>query len=192
MTEGGHSYGKFGNDNAIARLAEIITEIYRIEVPKMEGTKTTYNVGTITGGTSVNTIAQSVRMLCEYRSDSYPCLRVMQEKFEAIFAAANTDRVQVKVKQVGDRPCSQVKEQDMDGMKQQVVEVVESVIGKPVRFASGSTDCNIPLSLGIPAICVGVSTQKGAHTREEWVEKESMLLGLELAIGLGRQLTKVQ
>ena len=191
-TEGGHSYGKFGNHNAIAELAKIVSEIYRIEVPKMEGTKTTYNVGTISGGTSVNTIAQNAKMLCEYRSDSYECLAIMQEKFEQIFAAAGTDKVQVSVKKVGDRPCGNVEISKVEAMKEKAVPVIEAVVGKKVRFASSSTDCNIPLSLGIPALCVGVSTGAGAHTREEWVEKESLIPGVEIAIRLGWELPKVQ
>ena len=66
-TQGGHSFGNFGNDNAIEKLAGIIEKLYQIKVP--EGGKTTYNVGTISGGTSVNTIAQEASMLYEFRSD---------------------------------------------------------------------------------------------------------------------------
>ena len=57
-SEGGHSFSAFGNTNAIAELAKLISELCAAEVPKKENTKTTYNVGTISGGTSVNTIAQ--------------------------------------------------------------------------------------------------------------------------------------
>ena len=77
-TEGGHSYGAFGKTNAIAELARIINDIYSIEVPKIENSKTTYNVGIVGGGTSVNTIAQSASMLCEYRSDNEECLAIMK------------------------------------------------------------------------------------------------------------------
>ena len=74
LTEGGHSYGAFGNNNAIEKLSSLITEIYKTEVPQKPGTRTTYNVGTISGGTSINTIAQNAKMLCEYRSDDRECL----------------------------------------------------------------------------------------------------------------------
>ena len=85
LTEGGHSFGAFGNRNAINVLAGIINEIYKIEVPKVENSKTTYNVGIINGGTSVNTIAQNASMLCEYRSDNVECLKIMEKKFAQIF-----------------------------------------------------------------------------------------------------------
>ena len=77
-TEGGHSFSKFGNKNAIAALAEVICEIYKIQVPVRENSTTTYNVGVIEGGTSINTIAQSAKMLCEYRSNNRECLEIMK------------------------------------------------------------------------------------------------------------------
>ena len=88
LTEGGHSFGAFGNRNAISVLAGIISEIYKIEVPKVGDSKTTYNVGTISGGTSVNTIAQNASMLVEYRSDNVECLAIMEKKYAEIFENA--------------------------------------------------------------------------------------------------------
>ena len=81
-TEGGHSYGAFGNRNAIAYLASLIDTLYMMKVPQRG--KTTYNVGTISGGTSVNTIAQHAEMLYEYRSDEVKCIEIMREKFNEI------------------------------------------------------------------------------------------------------------
>lgn len=191
LTEGGHSFGAFGNDNAIAKLSGIVSEIYKINVPATAGTRTTYNVGTITGGTSVNTIAQNAKMLCEYRSDDRSCLAIMQAKFEEIFEAARSSKVQVNVKKVGDRPCSDIDPEKIDRLKRIAVPIIEDVIGGPVSFTSSSTDCNIPLSLGIPALCVGVNIHKGTHTREEWVDKASLIPGLEIAIRLGMALAEV-
>lgn len=181
-TEGGHSYQRFGNANAIAELAKIITEIYKIEVPNKEGTKTTYNVGGISGGTSVNTIAQSAKMLCEYRSNDRECLAIMQEEFERIFEEAKSDKVGVKVELIGDRPCSNIADEKLDGLREMMSSITKEVIGQEIVYRSSSTDCNIPLSLGIPAICIGVYSGGGAHTREEWVEKASLVPGLEKAI----------
>lgn len=80
-TEGGHSYGAFGNRNAIAYLASLINTLYTIKVPSMG--KTTYNVGTISGGTSVNTIAQHAEMLYEFRSDEREALNIMEQHLNA-------------------------------------------------------------------------------------------------------------
>lgn len=188
LTEGGHSYGKFGNENAIARLSEIINKIYQIEVPKKENTKTTYNVGEISGGTSVNTIAQNAKMLCEYRSDDLECLKIMEEKFKAIFENASTEKVKVKVTKVGDRPCSDTEYSKIEPLIKVVQPIIEEVSGEKARFMKSSTDCNIPLSLGIPSICIGTCEGFGMHTREEWVDKKSILKGLKLAIKLGEAL----
>ena len=188
-TRGGHSFGDFGRENAIAEMAKIVDAIYGLQVPQKEGAKTTYNVGTIQGGTSVNTIAQRAEMLCEYRSNHKACLDMMQEQFMRIFREANREGVEVTVEKVGDRPCEDVDITRIEEMKKLVAPVIEDVIGKPVKFTASSTDCNIPLSQGIPALCVGVNTHQGIHTRQEWVDKDSMLDGLQIAIRLGCALT---
>ena len=190
-TEGGHSYLAFGKKSAIDVLAELIRAIYTIEPPVREGCRVTYNVGTIEGGTSVNTIAQSAKMLCEYRSDSAECIDIMQEKFQKIFQNANSDEATVKVTMVGDRPCARgVDPVALQQLIDTCATVVEEVDGLAPRFASSSTDCNIPLSLGIPSVCIGVYKGGGMHTREEWIEKKSILPGLEIAIKVAAKLNE--
>ena len=182
-TEGGHSYGAFGNKNAIAELSKIVTEMFKIEVPKIDNSKTTYNVGTISGGTSVNTIAQEASMLCEYRSDNVECLAIMKEKFEKIFETARTPKTEVIVNMVGERPCADgVDETKIRELCEIFAKDIKEVTGADALYKSSSTDCNIPLSLGVPAICTGVYSGGGTHTREEWIEKESLIPGLELGI----------
>ena len=102
-TEGGHSYGAFGNRNAIAYLASLIDTLYTIKVPPLG--KTTYNVGTISGGTSVNTIAQSAEMLYEFRSDEREGLSFMQAQFDTIVEEFRASGVKIETEVVGDRPC---------------------------------------------------------------------------------------
>ena len=182
-TEGGHSYGAFGKKNAIHYLSKIVNAIYSLSVPEIKGEKTTYNVGTIEGGTSVNTIAQSAKMLCEYRSSCADALDIMKEKFENIFESVREDGVEVIVTVVGERPSARgVDQNEIKRLCKTVSSVIEEITGKTVTYGSSSTDCNIPLSLGIPAICFGVYVGGGTHTREEWVEKESMFVGLEIGI----------
>ena len=192
MTEGGHSFLKFGNVNAISELAKIVSAIYKIDVPQKEGTLTTYNVGSITGGTSVNTIAQNAKMLCEYRSTDKECLEIMKQKFEEIFEAAKSPKVKVKVEKIGDRPCSNIDDNEIERLRRICKPIIESIIKEPVSFKSSSTDCNIPLSIGIPALCIGVHKSNGSHTREEWLEKVSLIPGLEVAIKTALALTEVK
>ena len=190
LTEGGHSFSKFGNTNAIAELAKIITEIYKIEVPKLGNSRTTYNVGTISGGTSVNTIAQNAKMLCEYRSDNRECLAIMEENFKNIFDKAKNDKITLIINKVGDRPCSNIDREKIENLKKIIVPINEEIIGMPISFRSSSTDCNIPLSLGIPALTIGANLHQGVHTREEWVDKASFGPGLEFTIKTAVALTQ--
>ncbi len=179
-TEGGHSYGAFGNRNAIAYLAALIGDLYNIKVPPMG--KTTYNVGLISGGTSVNTIAQNAEMLYEFRSDERESLAIMEKHFNAAIEFHRTKGVEIEVTLVGDRPCGG----DVDTAKHEALmargaEAIKNHYGYDVAYRSGSTDCNIPLSMGVPAICPGVVMGGGAHTREEYVEIDSLLPGLKAA-----------
>ena len=81
-------------------------------------------------------------------------------------------------------------EQDLQALIDTCAAVVEEVDGQAPRFASSSTDCNIPLSLGIPSVCIGVYKGGGMHTREEWIEKKSILPGLEIAIKVAAKLNE--
>ena len=94
-TEGGHSYGAFGNPSAIAALSGMICCLYGQPVPRLEGRKTTYNVGTIQGGTSVNTIAQHAEMLYEFRSDDREDLAEMEAHLDAALAFYATKGIKV-------------------------------------------------------------------------------------------------
>lgn len=188
-TQGGHSYGAFGNKNALAELSKIVAKIYEIEVPQKEGRKTTYNVGSISGGTSINTIAQKAEMLCEYRSDDIECLQIMKGHFDKIFSKANTDKVKVEVELVGERPCSKEgNESKVEELVKTVGDIVFDVTGDTLQTHSGSTDCNIPMSLGIPAIAFGTYIGGGTHTREEWLEKDSLPKGMEIIIRVALQM----
>ena len=182
-TEGGHSYDRFGNRNAIACMAKLIQDLYAVEVPAIG--KTTYNVGMISGGTSVNTIAQYAQMLYEFRSDKREALQIMEDTFRKIIAKHQKSGLDIAVTSVGDRPCSgdvdPEKEQDLS---RRTAEAVLRNFGHAVKYGSGSTDCNIPLSMGIPAVCIGCADGRGAHTREEFVYIDSLKSGLGLAFDM--------
>ena len=182
-TEGGHSFTAFGNRNAIAYLASLIDTLYTIKVPPKG--KTTYNVGTISGGTSVNTIAQHAEMLYEFRSDERESLEIMDRHLQAAVEFYRTKGIQVTVTPVGDRPCGgDVDMEKVQAMMDWANEASVRHYGRTHSFDRGSTDCNIPLSMGIPSICVGCYNGDKSHTREEWVAIDSLLPGLKFAFDL--------
>lgn len=182
-TEGGHSFGNFGNRNAIHCLSSMIDALYTVKVPEEPGSRTTYNVGEIRGGTSVNTIAQEAEMLYEYRSDSRICLAKMETMFRQVVEAYRCMGMDIQVERIGERPCSgAVDAAGQAALLQRVDRVFEKVVGKAPSRLSGSTDCNIPLSVGIPSVCFGSCCGGGVHTREEYLELDSLETGFRLAL----------
>lgn len=179
-TEGGHSFGNFGNRNAIHQLSRIINDLYGIEVPTRA--RTTYNVGVIHGGTSVNTIAQDASMLYEYRSEDLGCQEEMRRKFEAIVEQYQADGLEVEVRVLGNRPCAgEIDRERQQALTEEVTALISRYSGEEPVVSASSTDCNVPLSMGINAICFGVCLGGGAHTREEWIDEASLPVGYAMA-----------
>lgn len=182
-TEGGHSFGAFGNRNAIAVLSSMIGTLYSVKVPQEGNSRTTYNVGTIQGGTSVNTIAQEARMLYEYRSDNRSCLAKMEDMFRKVVEAYRSTGVEVDVELVGDRPCAGNVDPDAQAALDAFsCDSIRRITGAEPVFLSGSTDCNIPLSVGIPSVCLGLCVATGAHTRTETLYLSSLSQGCRLCM----------
>ena len=184
-TEGGHSYGAFGNANAIERLSAVIGRLYAYELPK-NGSRTTFNVGRIEGGTSVNTIAQEAWMLYEFRSDDYESLMNAKTFFEETVENFRKSGLDIETELLGERPCGRKDNDDprQSALVERCAESIKKRAGFEPGFHAGSTDCNMPLSMGIPAVTVGLCTGAGAHTREEWIETDSLKIGFGVAADL--------
>lgn len=182
-TQGGHSFGCFGNRNAIEVLAGLITELYAVKPPQKAGTKTTYNVGLIQGGTSVNTIAQSASMLYEIRSDDRECLEQMEQSLRQILAKRKSADATVELQLLGQRPCmGEVDKQRQQELEQFHFDLLEKYVGQRPKTGSGSTDCNIPFSMGIPSLCYGMYNGQGAHTLEESLDIASLTTGMRVCL----------
>ncbi len=184
-TEGGHSFSDFGRRSAIEAISKLVAAFYQQPVPQAEGSITTYNVGRIVGGTSVNTIAQKAEILYEYRSDNSKCLELMEAQLREILIAHRSHDVRISVKIMGERPGMG----DVDKEKQAKLEeccctAIAHYTGVIPTLRSGSTDCNVPLSMGIPSICFGVYRGEGAHTREEWIDPDSISSGMKAALSV--------
>lgn len=181
-TEGGHSYSKFGNRNAIHYLAKLIDLLYTLKVPE----KTTYNVGQISGGTSVNTIAQEATMLYEIRSDDRRAMALVQDFFEQAVNTLRLMGVETEVRLLGERPCmGEVDEAKQAQLIARCQKAIEQYAPKPALSAS-STDCNIPFSLGVNAACFGAYLGSGAHTRGEYIEFDSLETGMKIVLSFIR------
>lgn len=182
-TCGGHSYSAFGNPNAIAALSKLVCRLYEQPIPQVPDTKTTYNVGTIQGGTSVNTIAQSAEMTYEYRSDDHGCLEQMRGQFLALVEENNSPEAKLTIEVLGERPCGNaVPREAQSRLLSRCAAAVAEITGREPKSCSASTDANIPLSLGIPATTFGLYLGAKSHTREEYIEIDSLKPGLRIAL----------
>ena len=178
---GGHSFADFGFPSAIHGLGNIIARLSELEVPKSP--KTTYNVGVISGGTSINTIAESASFLFDMRSDSQEELDRMEAFMRAAVAECvarenerakarhgiTEDRYMLKaeIEQVGDRPAGT---QPVDSpIIKSAWEAAELVGLTPELRDESSTDANVPIAMGIPAVTIGRGGREGGvHTTSEW------------------------
>lgn len=182
-TTGGHSYLNFGEPNAIEILCALVEELYQIQAPKEA--KTTYNVGKIEGGSTVNSVAQEAYMLYEFRSTSQECLERMEKLFQNAVESCLLKGGELTVELLGIRPGNgAVDSGELRRFTQQNAEVIREFYDKELDFGDYSTDSNVPLSLGIVANTIGTVTGGLAHTREEWIQKASLKEGLKIVLSL--------
>lgn len=177
-TAGGHSFRDFGAPNAIAKLCGLVAELEKQPLP--EKGITTFNFGSITGGTTVNTIAAEASLLYEFRSDRHENFAQMETQFRS--ACENVKDCNLTVETIGIRPCGNVEEAKQQALVTRC-ETAFAGLPLPARYPA-STDCNLPLSMGIPAVCIGLVAGGGAHTREEYVSMASFAEGAQVLSNL--------
>lgn len=176
---GGHSWGAFGKPSAVHGLGRIITGIADLRVPAEP--KTTFNVGVIEGGTSVNTIAPSASALLDMRSVDRGALEELATRARGVVERAAGDGLTVAIDVLGERPAGALP------ANAPLVATAGSVLralGIQPVFDASSTDANIPISLGVPAICIGITHGSFGHTVEERVELPPIATGLAQLLGL--------
>ncbi|RMF84326.1 MAG: M20/M25/M40 family metallo-hydrolase [Nitrospinota bacterium] len=173
--EGGHSWGDFGASSAIHALGEIISRIARLSVPAEP--RTTYNVGKIWGGTSVNSIAEEAGGLLDMRSVSPEALARLEERVLQICDAVEKEfRVTVTRELVGDRPAAS--NQSNAGMVR-LVRTIHQELGIPSDIKPSSTDANVPIAQQIPAVTIGTYRGENGHRLEEFIYEDSLPLGMK-------------
>ena len=161
---GGHSFAAFGLPSAIHGLGRIIAAIADLDVP--EDPKTTFNVGLIEGGTSVNTIAPTASAVIDMRSTDAGALEKLSARVEEIIATLPGKGLESTIEVVGERPAG-MRPLD-DPLVQLAFETLEW-FGYEPEGHSASTNMNIPISLGIPTVCIGISDGQGTHTVNEYI-----------------------
>jgi tripeptide aminopeptidase len=171
---GGHSWIDYGAPSAIHELSALITKIAAIQLPASP--RTTLNIGRIGGGTSINTIAAEAWMELDLRSEEQDSLTDLVRQVEKLVDAAEQRGVRVEVEIIGQRPPGEISP-DHSLIRLAQACLVEQRI-EPV-LTVGSTDANIPLSKGYPALVLGLTRGGGAHTLHEFFETAPLGQGLE-------------
>ena len=180
---GGHSYNNFGRPSPIHTAGRVIDQLADMKVSKSP--KTTFNVGRISGGTSVNAIAEECSFEVDLRSEDPGMLDKIELKlYEAVrlgVEAENEARAESKTtikavtKLIGDRPAGRTPD---SSPLVQAAQWATTATGHTPTLVLNSTDANLPISLGIPAIAMGRGGKGGdSHSRTEWFEPENAWKG---------------
>ncbi len=177
---GGHSWGAFGNRSAVHELCKLGAAIAALDVPSEP--KTTYNLGVISGGTSVNSIAEEAHCLLDMRSGDPAALNDIERRvMDLVRQAATIPEVSVETTLLGDRPAGTIAETHplIRACFDALTAIGAEVAGYPMRLTEGSTDANIPISQGVPATCIALTTGGGTHTQSEFMDPGPVRLGLQ-------------
>jgi tripeptide aminopeptidase len=171
---GGHSWGDFGRPNAIHGLSKLIAELDAIPLPRSP--KTTLNVGMISGGVSVNTIAPEASCLLDLRSIDESALRRLSDRVTRLVDRSNRgDAVVYAAEPIGERPAGVVA---ADSPIVQIAASTLAALGLEPSFDASSTDANVPIAAGIPAVCVGLTTGGNVHRVDEFIDLEPVPNGI--------------
>ncbi|MGA8727903.1 MAG: M20/M25/M40 family metallo-hydrolase [Terracidiphilus sp.] len=196
---GGHSFTDAGTPNPIVAMSSALAAVAEIRLP--DEPRTTLNLGTIHGGTSVNSIPENATASIDFRSTSPDELlrleialhRTVEDAVERWNAAANTasarnrGRLTFKVEKIGDRPAAQL---PADSPLLEALRAVDRHLGLRTDLRLGSTDANIPISCGVPALSMGAGGEgSGAHTLGEWYSDQDREQGLRRVLLLALAMT---
>ncbi|HMC76324.1 MAG TPA: M20/M25/M40 family metallo-hydrolase [Vicinamibacterales bacterium] len=197
---GGHSYGAFGLVNPAFAMGGAIAKFSHLEVPATP--KTTYSVGVVRGGTSINAIPSEVSMDVDLRSESCAELKKIDDAFLRIVREAVDEenrtrstregRIEADPKTIGERPCGATA---LDAPIVQAASAAVRAFGLTPGYTISSTDANVPMSLGIPAVTIGRGGPGGrSHSPDEWADvapeanakNVQVVLAILLAVANGR------
>jgi tripeptide aminopeptidase len=170
---GGHSYSAFGLVNPAFAMGNAIAKFSRVQVPNEP--KTTYSIGVVRGGTSINAIPFEVSMDVDMRSESCAALKKVEDQLLAIVREATDEenkarstaegKIVADPKLIGDRPCGRTAE---TAPLVRTVTAAVTAFGLKPEYETSSTDANLPMNLGIPAVTIGRGPSFRSHSLDEY------------------------
>ena len=177
---GGHSWIHNARPSAIHTLVRISEALLNIELPASP--KTTLNIGLFHGGTTINSVASQAYFDLDLRSETEEALNRLTHKVTDILGSYEPKEIMVKTQSIGERPggALPINHPLLEAAKQ----ALQSAGETNIRFEVGSTDANVPLSMGLPAICMGLTLGGGAHSLDEYIEIPPIKPGYQSIIHL--------
>jgi tripeptide aminopeptidase len=178
-TSGGHSWIDYGQPSAIHELTALSTRIAALEPPITP--RTTLNIGIISGGSSVNTIAAEAMLELDLRSESTSALEALDRQVQLLVQEAQKPGVRVEAEIIGQRPSGGL---PADHALVRLAQDCLRAVGIEPHLNTGSTDANLPLSRGLPAVTIGLTTGGKAHTVNEFINIPPLEKGIEQLLRL--------
>ena len=188
-TQGGHSWANFGRPSAVQELARFVSHLENLHLPTEP--RTTYNVGVFEGGTCVNVIPSEAHLELDLRSEDVNALTDVCTQVENLAGSLNRngcDYVSVKLEIIGQRPAGEIPADHP--LVQSAVRSLRA-LGFSAQLSIGSTDANLPLSRGLPAICLGLTTGADSHTLGECIQTQPVGLGLQQVVDVIRSVNHI-
>lgn len=170
---GGHSWTHFGKPSAIHELIVAASRIIALTPPRQP--RTTFNIGLIHGGQSVNSLASSAEFYLDLRSEEAATLAALETQVRDLLRSDAHPTVQFEAAVVGDRPSGGI---PVEHPLVQLAAAALEAVGLKAQFQTGSTDANALLAKGLPAVTVGLTTGGNAHRLDEFIEVEPLAAGL--------------
>ncbi|NIS79158.1 MAG: M20/M25/M40 family metallo-hydrolase [Anaerolineales bacterium] len=180
QTQGGHSWIHAGRPSAIHTLLEFGAELVNLDLP--ETPRTTLNIGRMEGGISINAIASEAFLEIDLRSEDEQEITKLEKEIYTRVDHFAQDTMEIRIDHIGERPGGMLASDHP--LILAASHALETIAEEEIQLKCGSTDANIPLSLGLPAICIGLTHGGGAHSMDEYIEIEPILRGYQALLQL--------
>ncbi len=179
-SQGGHAWIHAGRTSAIHTLLDIGSRLVQLPLP--QDVRSSLNIGKIEGGISVNSIAPHAYLDIDLRSEREATLMDLEREMLARIEGYKLEDAEIAIEQIGSRPGGSLAENHP--LLAKAIDAIRSVGESQIEISTGSTDANFPLSLGFPAICIGLTHGGGAHTIREFIELEPIERGYQALMNL--------
>lgn len=179
-SQGGHSWSRNTRGSSVHALIELGHTLLSLPLP--ENPRTTLNLGRIEGGASVNSLASRAHLDLDLRSESERVADRLSRKIGQAVRRHNDQDVEISIEAIGHRPAGALPRRHP--LVRAATDAVKAAGIPDVKGSSGSTDASLPISLGLPAVCIGITRGGGAHSLEEFIEIDPIEQGLQSVLNL--------